>query len=258
MDRSVQLLLLTMFLWILYTAAPTLDKYSPILEIGSSFQVTLAQVFNLLVVGVATYISSFAWLQSVLHWQSCPVWVSVSFLFFSYYIWAGHGIHAACVVAEGMKDKDHAVFDLLDFLHEKISHNMFVGGYYGIIMVIMCAEFSATVKWLKALKEEEKLEKINVELTNRVSRFVFNWFFPLIIGAYFSIFATRTGTVLVTVLFYLCVILLVVVTGTRLSSMCLTWSHLFQHSRVFVTFMNASFCGVIVLALLVFFESYTF
>ena len=165
-------------------------------------------------------------------------------LFFSYFVFTGHGIHAACVVAQRLASRNGLVYLLLDFLHVSVSHNMFATGYFGLLMVVMCAEIATSLKL--ANKEKELLHKVsNIALPTTV---FLKWLVPIISGIFFSIFAVRTETVLVTTLFYFLVVLLALTIFGRLSNLGMSGAYTFAdcHMSSFVTFFKSSIIGVIV------------
>ena len=259
-DRTLLFLFATMSLWILHTAAPVLDGHFPILYlqgVRGEVQIPLEQALNQ-IVGVATSLSAFAWLHSVVDGRRWPQWTAIPFLFFTYFVWTGHGIHTACVIAERLQSKEEEpffpVFNLLDFLHEKVSHNMFVGGYCGMLMTIMCVEVFLAVQWLKAQKQGEKRNRRWLQ-SHLVYTMFFEWLWPLIIGLYLSIFASKTGTMVATSFFYFCVTALSLLAYRSLSSLGLSIKDMYVYGNsnilTLTTFVKASVVGIISLLVIV-------
>ncbi len=232
MDR-IRLFIATMFLWILFTTAPNFNEVLPLLSLQSEKEtvtIPLAQALNQLV-GAVISILSFALLQSVLNGKQS--WIAnASLLFFGYFVNAGHGIHAACVVSERLPTRGHQVFNLLHALHVQVSHNMFMGGYFGMLMVIMCAEI------VTSLKYQQLKEKVRVEQSRGLLQWLFQWVVPLPLGIYFSVFATRTATVLVTKVFYLTVALMYMVVYNKMSSLGLSASDIYLFTTTHMTIFH--------------------
>jgi len=257
MEPKVIFLCTTMTLWMLHTSAPVFDSTLPTVYVEGTkgtAQLPLSQIINQLV-GLATYISSFAWLHSVRNGQ----WYTTTlpFLCCGYFIWTGHGIHFACVVAENSDTaKGHPVFGLIDFLHERISHNMFVGGYYGMVMVIMYAEMSLAVKWFKLRKQKDHHHQSSSKLNPMkvLYRIPFDLLLPAVIGNYFSVFSSRTGTVAVTWLFYCGVGLMGLLAFRKTSQNGVSWLDIFsghfEQLWTLSTFVKASIIGGILLVIL--------
>ncbi len=245
MDR-VRLFIATMSLWILFTTAPSFNEVLPLFSLQSEKEtvtIPLAQALNQLV-GAVISILSFALLQSVLNGKQS--WIAnASLLFFGYFVNAGHGIHAACVVSERLPTQGHQVFNLLHALHVQVSHNMFMGGYFGMLMVIMCAEI------VTSLKYQQLKEKVEVEQPRGLLQWLFQWVVPLPVGIYFSVFATRTATVLVTKVFYLTIALMYMVVYNKMSSLGLSASDIYlfitTHMTIFHNIVKSVCIGTICL-----------
>ena len=241
-----------MTLWIMYTAAPVFDSILPTATLEGTkdaVQIPVSQIINQLV-GLATYLSSFAWLHSVWNGQW---YVALPFLCFGYFIWTGHGVHFACVVAENSDQiKSHPVFGLIDFLHERVSHNMFVGGFYGMVMVILYAEMSLAVNWLKNRKQQKAHRSSLLTAMGVMYRLFIDLLLPVVMGMYFSVFASRTGTVYVTWLFYCGMVIVFLLGCCRISQYGgVSWFNVlsghFKQLWTLSTFMKVSIVGMFVL-----------
>ena len=260
--KSAQLLVATLSLWILQTSMPVLEKYFPKLTVSrhsTEFSPPLSQLLNQFV-GILDYLCAYCLLHACakgrLGLRDNCLFLGVGFLIVS-----GHGMHSVCVSVERVKELSQApeVLVLVDFLHEVVSHNMFVGGIYVLLALVMTTEMhyfrskthkktdiceassghyeNATMDFSrKCIRMESSRKQVNVigqsktfqspvednlsgggisdvqttasshvnHARNKLLlRMLFNWAFPLVMGLYFSIFATLTGTVPVTVLFYL-------------------------------------------------------
>ena len=160
------------------------------------------------------------------------------FILLGYMITYGHGMHSVCVMVEekGESSVSPSMVAYVDFLHEFVSHNMFVGGIYAMIILIMKAEKDCFVQKTtekqtgatrnghiatsngslrnctpngislsSKIATTENLSKVGASSHSNVSAlqdFLLQWTWPVILGVYFSIFAGMTGTVPITILFY--------------------------------------------------------
>jgi len=243
--EALLFLFLNVSSWMLYTLSPILIDHMPILKFdGGTVRVPLLLALNQ-VVGIVVTLSSYKWLQAVLNRRQ-SVAAMLWLLFFSYFVFTGHGIHAACVVVQRLvTSRDDLVYLLLDFLHVKVSHNMFTAGYFGLLTVVMCAEMTTGLKGANKEKERNKAS-FDVALP---TVFFFKWLVPFITGIFLSVFAVRTSTVLVTTLFYFLVVLLAVAIFGRLSNLGMSGAYSFAeyHMSSFITFFKSSIIGVVVL-----------
>lgn len=199
-SKTALLFVTTISLWIVHTAAPVCNHFLPTLHLSSSSEIQLpwVQILNQLV-GVAISLSAYSWLHTTLDGR-VSLANTLFFLFCGYLVTTGHGIHTTCVVLQDVMSKDNELYNLIDFLHERASHNMFVGGFYAVITAVMMAEQNRTMEWLKKGKS-------NPQNSNSfLHKAFFQWVWPLLLGSYFSIFACITNTVFVTLVFYACVI----------------------------------------------------
>ena len=154
------------------------------------------------------------------------------FILLGYMITYGHGMHSVCVMVEekGESSVSPSMAVYVDFLHEVVSHNMFVGGIYAMMILIMKAEKDCFVQKttekqtgattnghivtsngsprnckIATSNKTENLSKVGATSHSNASalqNFLLQWTGPVILGAYFSVFAGMTGTVPITILFY--------------------------------------------------------
>lgn len=246
---SAVLLLCTLSLWMLQTTMPVFQPYLPYLSPiwrAAPQQIPFSQILACLS-GLLCYLSAYY----LLYQRSGGV-VSLTsnllFVLFGYMITYGHGMHTVCVLVQekGESSVSPSMAVYVEFLHKVVSHNMFVGGIYAMMILIMKAEkdcfgyklqkmtekkTGATTNGYVATSNEsvqngfmcppngappsssatasseaascitENLSKIGVT-TSPMQNFLLQWTWPVILGAYFSIFAAMTGTVPITLLFY--------------------------------------------------------
>ena len=166
------------------------------------------------------------------------------FILLGYMITYGHGMHSVCVMVEekGESSVSPSMAAYVDFLHKVVSHNMFVGGIYAMMILIMKAEkdcfvqkttekqtgatrnghiatsngslrngFTCTPNGISlsskitTSNKTENLSKVGATSHSNASAlqdFLLQWTWPVILGTYFSIFAGMTGTMPITILFY--------------------------------------------------------
>lgn len=144
----------------------------------------------------------------------------------------GHGMHAVCVMVEETGQLlQPQVNVLVDFLHEVVTHNMFVAGMYCMLGLILKTErdrlgqklgekaghtVNGSIEKYEANdtkflscgeRHEANTTKSLSGTSSRITLYgvLMHWMWPLILGTYFSIFSTMTGTVTITVLFYIAV-----------------------------------------------------
>ena len=208
--ESALLFFTTLLLWMVHTAFPAYCHFIEFLP--------QRQVVNQLV-GIAIILLDYKWLHT-LQDGKVSLTNSLFFLFCAYLVTTGLGIHVACVVLQEVMTQSNELFHLIDFLHEIISHNMFVGGFYAIMAVIMVAESKKALGHQKTNKEkgDQKFLWGNNSLLN----IFFQYVWPIVIGLYFSIFASITGTTIVTLIFYAYVIFYFTSTMIQLRSSGIT------------------------------------
>ena len=203
-SKTALLLVTTLALWIVHSVMPAIEGFLPILHLSSSIHLPWGQILNQLM-GVSVSFSTYSWLHIVLD-RKVSLTNNLFYLFCGYLVTTGHGIHTACVVLQKVMSQDNELFDLAHFLHEKVSHNMFMSGFYAMIAAVILAEQNATMEWLKKMKEKGDPNNISCRNSYLYDTF-FQWVLPIVIGTYFSIFAWLTETAFVTLIFYICIII---------------------------------------------------
>ena len=210
----------TTLLWMWQSAQPTFDNALPFLDISengfqlrgpiqenekldsSSIVISVSEVIAMYV-GVATMVSLYS-----LYWVcsdgNATFWQNMMFIFLATLASLGYGMHAVCVIAQLQISKDNPLYALLDFVHERWSHNMFQFGMFGLFLLLVWVEkplvkFSATIVRLKAYKITPVP---NVPLLHSL----WKWFGPITTGLFVSIFSNRTETGYIALAFYVSII----------------------------------------------------
>lgn len=140
----------------------------------------------------------------------------------------------------------------VDFLHEVVSHNVFVCGFYAMMVLIMKAEKdSFGYKVHKKIETQtgatangpiggpiqngtaassKIVSSSNIATFRKTSvtfhsstcstvyKFLLQWILPAIAGTYFSIFSAMTGTMAITVMFYILVYIYTILSCQQLHS----------------------------------------
>lgn len=239
-NKSALFLLATFSLWMLQTTMPVFQKYFPTVTLArhsTHFHPPLTQLLNQLV-GFLNYLSAYCLLHARAGGR-LSLKDNLYFLAAGFLITAGHGMHSVCVMVEELGEnveKQPVIHVLVDFLHRVVSHNMFVGGMYFLIVLVVRTEVdqfrNASNKKVDDVKvhlsegtqngniTQNGTQNGNITVSRQVRQLspsekksggvtmwsvLLHWVFPLILGAYFSVFATMTGTVPITVLFYLAI-----------------------------------------------------
>jgi hypothetical protein len=264
--------------------APVFQPLLPHLNLswrGTPLQIPLTQSL-VVVVGVICYLCAY----SLLYLRSggkVSLKNNLLFMIFGFMITYGHGMHSVCVMVEakGEDSVSPSMAAYVDFLHEVVSHNMFVCGMYAIMMLIMKAEIDSFD--YKLQKKADKQETVsakghvaaakNGSITNgtaasskttdlhktavlhktgatMVQDFTLQWLWPVIVGMYFSIFSTMTGTVAITVIFYILVYMFAIHSRQKLHSCGISLvGFLDSDLLVWATVVKAASVGLPVLGL---------
>lgn len=223
-DRSSLLLLCSLSLWMLQTAMPVFPALLPPIRLSWRHTPVAIPSNHALcfLAGLLCHVAMFF----LLHARSggrISLKANVFFLVFGLMVNYGHGMHLMCVMVqekgESMMTQPLAAF--VDFLHEVVSHYLFTGGIYGLIMTIMKAERdSLDYKLHKKTDGKNGTSKavfgLNKGTASIGETFLVHWMWPTIVGAYFSIFSAMTHTVPLTVVFYLLVCACAIRTGKQL------------------------------------------
>lgn len=162
--KTVYLVASTTLLWIWQSAQPTFDKVLPFLDISENgFRLKTAASFKdneildstliiisvseiiAMCVGVATMVSLYSlfWVCS----EGNPkFWQSLAFIFLATLTSVGYGIHTVCVIVQLHISQDNPLYALLDFMHERLSHNMFQFGMFSLFLLVVWSEKPRSVK----------------------------------------------------------------------------------------------------------------
>ena len=160
-------------------------------------------------------------------------------------------MHSVCVLVEATVLHLPVVHALVDFLHEVVSHNTFLCGFYLLIGQLMAVE-QASFSYKLDKKESAGSSKHRPSSTGLPGIFLlFIW--PVILGLNFAIFSTFTSTVPITTLFFLSVLAYTFTTASKLLNRGLSLGELLSHLWngedliVFGTMVKASFVGLLVI-----------
>ena len=162
--KTGYLLASTTLLWIWQSAQPTFDKVLPFLDISENgFQLKSAASFKdneildstsifisvseiiAVYVGVATMVSLYSlfWVCSE---GNAKFWQNLAFILLATLASVGYGMHAVCVIAQLHISQDNPLYALLDFVHERWSHNMFQFGMFSLFLLVVWSEKPRSVK----------------------------------------------------------------------------------------------------------------
>lgn len=231
-SKSPLLFVCTLSLWMVQLSMPVFEKSLPSLSFTRNsveFTIPLTQILNFFVGGVC-FILAYCLLASRSGGR-LSLAENLLYLTTGFMITTGHGIHTVCVLLGARISHLPEVDALVDFLHEVVSHNMFVGSFFLLMVQVMAVEKAQFLYMLDLEKKAVAYEppknvnatsnnsvnghvpngKVHImevtksSLTATIKRAMLHWLFPAIVGAYFSIFSTMTGTEAVTVLFYIVV-----------------------------------------------------
>jgi len=239
MDRftKVSLLLIsTCLLWIWLGLQPTLDGALPYVSIGhNKLVLPVSEVFAQFLC-IFTVITAYC-LYSACAGQRLSLVGNLAFLLFAAVLASGNGIHVASVIIQRQLNPKDAINTLVEFLHERWSHNTFLFGFYAILLVTVWAEKSFILQvghknpddpggthsegtgpsdqdTYEAPACSNEVEKTSTSLSKNGSsdvnvdfrlslKFGVCWVLPVVMGLFLSIFATETATKVLTFLFYL-------------------------------------------------------
>ena len=223
MEVSGALLLATLSLWILQTAMPSLERHlpelPPVTRHSTQLRLPLGQLLLNQLLGLLGCLCSYCLLRSRSGARrggasELPLGSTLWFLVASFLVTTGHGVHTVCAIVEGMLGAEltpplHA---LVDLLHEVTSHNMFVSGFFVMLALVAREEIVGNklaygiVKKLDQNGDTSPAKPTPTNPPSLLESVLLRWVCPIILGMYFSIFATRTGTVPITLLFYAAVL----------------------------------------------------
>ena len=220
-DKSTKIsyfLATTKLLWMWQSAQPTLDNVLPFLEISinglqlrpaasikenekldsSSIFISVSEILAMCV-GVATMVSLYS-----LYWVCtegrAKFWQNLAFILLATLASVGYGMHAVCVIAQLQISRDNPLYALLDFMHERWSHNMFQFGMFSLFLLVVWSEKQHSGKTVR-------LKSITSVWWNATSSWslssVLPWLGTVITGVFMSIFSNRTETGHIALAFYI-------------------------------------------------------
>ena len=71
---------------------------------------------------------------------SLTFFMNVAFILAGFMLASGHGVHMACVTIQKQMSARNHLYELVYFLHEHWSHNMFLIGFYSLVFLLIWAE----------------------------------------------------------------------------------------------------------------------
>ncbi len=187
----------TILLWFLHISMPLFNSILPTVTLPAAvpnstvefIHIPSAQLLNLLV-GLTTFLSAYSLLY-VCAERNISLLTQFVFLTSGFFVTTGHGMHMVCVVMEEQMKETDKLFPLEYFLHEKLSHNLFIPGMFAVCGLIMNAEMKSVLSRLR----EKKGKEGNTDKINSSSKLWINillWIGPIFMGSYFSVFSTLT------------------------------------------------------------------
>lgn len=225
------LLVCTLTLWILFTAMPVFESKLPQITLpwnwrGQHVTFPSAEIVTLFV-ALFFYLSAYCLLV-----QRSGMRLSLKknllFNLFGYMIIYGSGIHAAVVMTEEKAKLPGNAMSLslaacIDFVHEIVAHNMFVGCFLALQMLIIFEEKANFLYKLgKKVEGDENCDtsvsRFSSKVKLRLQGVMFEWVFPVILGVYFPVFSSQTHTVAIVTGFYLLVMIHSALTWSQLSN----------------------------------------
>ena len=183
---------LTLILWVLQTSMPAIDKILPTLSIiyppdaALLVRINSGQILNIFV-GLGTFISFYCLFSTVSQRRKSSKETSTHIFFVcQYLVMTGMGMHTVCVILEEEfgQTLDIEAVRLIHFLHEYLSHWMFMNGFYTSLFVIIFVEAKPST-----IKSKEVVSPCG-------------WVWPLLMGLYLAVFSTLTSTSLPTAIFF--------------------------------------------------------
>ncbi len=256
-SKSCLFLSSTILLWFLHISMPLFNSILPTVTLPAAvpnstvefIHIPSAQLLNLLV-GLTTFLSAYSLLY-VCAERNISLLTQFVFLTSGFFVTTGHGMHMVCVVMEEQMKETDKLFPLEYFLHEKLSHNLFIPGMFAVCGLIMNAEMKSVLSRLREKKGKEgNTDKINS--SSKLWITILLWIGPIFMGSYFSVFSTLTGTVTATMVFYLLVYFFLFLSYHRLSSLGVSSPFSLLHSTEMVvcsSFAKAAIVGIPVILL---------
>ena len=220
-EKVGYLLTSTNLLWMWQSAQPVLDEFLPFLDISedgfqlkpaasllirqneiadsnSSILISVSEIIAMYV-GVATVVSLYYlfWLCTE---GRAKFWQNVAFILLASLASAGYGLHAVCVIAQLHISRDNPLYTLLNFMHERWSHNMFQFGMFGLFLLVV---------WSEKPRRMKTVTKRFHSVSSALSWFPCNCSAVLYsmggiaIGLFMSIFSNHTDTWYIALTFYI-------------------------------------------------------
>ena len=220
-SKSPILFASTLSLWMLQLSIPELEKFLPRFSLTRNsveFAIPLTQMINFFVGGVC-FTLAYCLLASR-SGGKLSLAENLLYLAAGFMVTTGHGIHTVCVILGPKISHLPEVDSLVDFLHEVVSHNMFVVGFFLLMVLVMAVE-KTQFHYMHMLEKNAHYKSQvpngnehvpngtrhvpngTVQTMSTTKRVLLQWGFPSLFGIHSSIFSTMTGTEAVTVLFYI-------------------------------------------------------
>ena len=223
MSRIALLLAITMLFWVWQSSQTVFDKALPFLDISnggfysfreavkenqqlnsSSIIISVSEIVALYL-GVATMASLYG-LYSVCSDGQATFWQNLTFTGLVSITSAGYGMHVVCVIAQLQLSLNNQLYSLLDFVHERWSHNMFQFGIFGLLLLVIWAERPEFLP-LKASPNCNRTDTIiKSKEPSALARLWLKGLGPVIAGLFTAVFANRTETNGAVLTFYISVL----------------------------------------------------
>ena len=221
------LFVITIVLWIWQSSQPLLDGILPSISIGRKNLVIPVSELVAQCIGVATMMFAYS-LYSTCADHALSLLENLLFNVLAMVTVGGQSIHIACVIIQRQLDPTSAIYPLVDFLHEHWSHNMFLFGFFNILLLTIWAEKTSVLSQQQrgllknnfagnednkdsssSSEESHNEEKSSLKhlKQKRATSFAVllvgvRWAWPVLIGVYFPVFAAMTSTKVITFLFF--------------------------------------------------------
>ncbi len=258
------LLMATTLLWAWQVSQPLLDTILPWVSINDKFSVLISEIVSQYVC-IPTLLCFYS-LFYVSAGNKLSFRQTLYFLSFATILASGHGIHMACVTIQLQLEPPDGIYSLVDFLHERYSHNVFLFGLYGMLLLVVLAEkeFVHTEQTSPAepkngnicngeVKRDKLKGKTEIESwePNAAVTVMSRWVWPVVMALHFSIFAQQTSTEMITTFFYFTILSVLILIRQQFSSSTAQsfWKLCNSDLVVLGTLGKASVVGLAVLVL---------
>lgn len=127
-------------------------------------------------------------------WLNIPFSANVRFLISVLMVVGGMGMHSVCVLLEShpLPAQDRSLVDLVHFLHEYVSHWMFMIGFYSVLLLVAESE-----------RDDVKYHGSKDSKIMSITHITFNWMFNSLFGLFLAKFSLETSTGLPTLVFFI-------------------------------------------------------